>query len=339
MRLRLNVFIILFSFFTFASSLQANETLKDTETKIMVWASYPQTLPQFDYSNGLLQENWPQLSAGIQLPWPDSVFVKNMMKKFPVMSKQLKELANKPDSHPALAPILNQDFQPLALAIQHVWRLHYQGQYQQAYELGMELGHAGLLPALYAKLIHTTFLISSAHKEEKFLEVDAVMKPLIPLLKDFNFLTFGDAYQKARRLELLSTTAASASGLLGPTQEALRMLHKGFPEHPLYSAMLAGIDAGIIERVGGFLGGITYGADEDRVIELFEDALVHEKRLAVLYNEYAQALIRLDDSDYEVKLETLLKTCIDLPVYSAEEALNQQVCAKSFEKRRHSNNS
>jgi hypothetical protein len=33
-----------------------------------------------------------------------------------------------------------------------------------------------------------------------------------------------------------------------------------------------------------------------------------------------------------------LKTCVDLPAHSAEEALNQQACAQSFEKRRRSNN-
>lgn len=301
---------------------------KHTETEI--WRTYPQTLPQFDYSNDLLQKNWSQLTAGIQLPWPDSDYVELMMGQFPQLSKQLLILASQPDAHPALAPILLKNYQPLAEAVQHVWRLHYEGQYQQAYQLGMELGPAGLLPALYSKLIHTTFLIDTDSKEEKFLEIDRVMKPLLLLAQDFDFLTFGDAYQKARRLELLSTTAATASGLLGPTQESLQILHKKSPQHPLYSAMLAGIDAGIIERVGGFIGGMTYGADEDQLIELFDNALIQENRLAVLYNEFSLALVRLDDSDYQAKLDQLLKTCINLPVYSAEEALNQQVCVKTL---------
>jgi hypothetical protein len=148
---------------------------------------------------------------------------------------------------------LQQNYQPLAEAVQQVWRFHYQGQYRQAYELGMKLGPAGLLPALYAKLIHTTFLINKNQKAEKFLEIDTIMKPLMPLVKDFDFLTFGDAYQKPRRLELLSTAAATASGLFGPTQGSLQKLHKKFPLHPLYSAMLAGIYAGIIERAGVLL--------------------------------------------------------------------------------------
>lgn len=330
---------ILFFLLSITATSSANERLTSNTHKTessykepTTWPIYPKELPQFDYSGNSLQQNWPLLTAGIQLPWPDGEFVQQMMGRFPQLSKQLLILANQPNAHPALAPILQQNYQPVAKAVQQVWRLHYEGQYQQAYDLGMELGPAGLLPALYAKLIHTTFLIKKKQKEEKFLEVDSIMKPLIPLVKDFNFLTFGDAYQKARRLELLSTSAATASGLLGPTQSALQTLHKEFPEHPLYSAMLAGIDAGIIERVGGFLGGMTYGADEEHAIKLFEDALLKEKRLAVLYNEYSQALMRLDDSDYKTKLDSLLSTCINLPVYSAEEALNQRECIRTTAK-------
>lgn len=324
-----SLFIIIFSLAPTYSLAGDHST---STAKEDYWTQYPSSLKQFDYSGSLLEENWELLAAGIQLPWPDATFIQEMMAQFPQLSQQLIKLAHQPDSHPALAPILKQNFQPLAETVQQVWRYHYQGQYQQAYELGMTLGPAGLLPALYAKLIHTTFLIDKDTKEEKFLEIDAIMKPLLLQLNDFDFLTFGDAYQKVRRLELMSTTTATASGLLGPTQKSLRNLHKQSPQHPLYSAMLAGIDAGIIERVGGFLGNMTYGANEDQIISLFDEALAQEKRLAVLYNEYSQALIRLDDSDYHADLITLLQTCINLPVYSAEEALNQQACRKHYAK-------
>jgi hypothetical protein len=343
MRLRFTfitlLFSLLLSLLLFATPALANDQPTSAQTVSTAWPGYPQTLLQFDYSGERLQNNWALLTAGIQLPWPDGTYVQEMMTQFPQLSAQLLDLANKPNSHPALAPVLQQNYQPLAEAVQQVWRLHYQGQYQQAYELGMTLGPAGLLPAVYAKLIHTSLLIETTHKEKKFNEVDRVIEPLLPLAKNYTFLIFGAAYQKARRLELMSTTAATASGLLGPTQKALQALHQVSPEHPLYSAMLAGIDAGIIERVGGFIGGMTYGADEDHVITLFDNALKQEKRLAVLYNEYSQALIRLDDSDYQSKLISLLRTCINLPVYSAEEALNQQVCATTLANRNSSDDS
>lgn len=299
------------------------------ETQIS-WPQYSEQMPQFDYAGDRLQENWPLLAAGTELPWPDADFVKDMMLRFPEFTKQLLSLAQKPEAHPALIAALDENYIPLAEALQQVWRLHYQGSFQQAYELGMQLGPAGLLPAVYSKLIHTTFLIAdNKSKTERFLEVDEVTKELLPLAPDYRFLIFGDAYQQARRLELLSTSAAGVSGLLGPTQKSLKKLRKKSPNNALYMAMLAGIDAGIIERVGGFVGGMTYGADEDRTIELFNQAIKQESRLAVLFNEYSQALIRLDDSVYDDMLDDLLQRCLALTVYSAEEALNQQVCKET----------
>jgi len=298
------------------------------------WQPYPDDLPQFDYSGLKLQQNWEILSVGTRLPWPNAQFIEKMMGEFPQLSQQLIQIAKQTDSHPALKPILQQDYQALASELQQVWRFHFQGQYQHAYELGMQLGPAGLLPAIYSKLVHTTFLIENNNeKQQQFLAVDRLTQALIPLAPDYNFLLFGDAYQKARRLELMSTTEATASGLLGPTQDVLKSLHQEYPNNQLYSAMLAGIDAGIIERVGSFLGGMTYGADEDKAIQLFNQALRQENRLAVLYHEYAQVLIRLDDSDHDEKLHQILSACIALPVFSAEEALNQQGCKTLFIKR------
>lgn len=339
MRLRFSIFIALCSANPFlfadsqldASQLEASQ-LTEIQENTSTWKPYPESFPQFDYSGDLLAKNWSILSAGTQLAWPDSTQIKFVIDKYPKMSLQLNNLASKEDSHPALKSTLTHNFEPLAEAVQQIWRLHYQGQFEQAHSLGMQLGPAGLLPALYSKLIHTTFLTSKKYKEAKFLEVDAMMQPWVSQFKDFEFLAFGDLYQKARRLELLSTTAASSSGLIVPTQESLKNLHENSPNHPIYGAMLAGLQSGIIERVGGFLGNMTFGANEDAVIELFEDALSKEQRLAVLYNEYSLALIRLDDSDYSERLKELLNTCINLTIYSAEEALNQQVCRNTLNK-------
>jgi hypothetical protein len=291
------------------------------------WVTYPEDLEQFDYSGDKLQQHWPQLAAATGLPWPDEAFIEAMMTKFPQLAEQLQKRANKDNAPAALKAALDNNYQPLAIAVQQVWRLHYQGQYQQANELGMTLTPAGLFPALYAKLIHTTYLVENNKEKEKgFVEVDKIIAQVLPIANDYHYIIFGNAYQKARRLELMSTTAATASGLLGPTQDDLRKLHKQFPDNSLYSAMLAGIDAGIIERVGSFIGGITYGADEDKTIERFQQALNAQPHLAVLYNEFAQVILRLDNSDYDALLLTSLKQCDQLTIYSAEEALNQKSC-------------
>ena len=293
------------------------------------WLDYPKNLKQFDYAGDKLQQKWPQLTAATNLPWPDDAFIQAMMLQFPQLADQLKQRAEDEHAPDALKATLNNNYQPLALAVQQVWRLHYQGQYEQAYQLGMSLSPAGLFPALYAKLIHASYLVSDLKKKEaRFIEVDQAIAQVLPIANDYHFIIFGDAYQKARRLELMSTPAATASGLLGPTQDNLRQLQQEFPNSPLYSAMLAGIDAGIIERVGNFVGSLTYGADEEKSIKLFQQALKAQPNLAILHNEFAQVILRLDNSDYDDMLLSSLNQCDQLTVYSAEEALNQQSCRK-----------
>jgi tetratricopeptide (TPR) repeat protein len=291
------------------------------------WQEYPSDLPQFDYSGDKLKQYWPQLSSTTGMPWPDASFIETMMSKLPLLAQQLQQRAKLNNAPAELKEVLKNNYHPLAVSVQQVWRLHYQGDYEQAYKLGMTLSPAGLFPAIYAKLIHATYLIKDHDKkEERFVEVDRILAKTLPLAQDYDFIIFGDAYQKARRLELMTTNAATTSGLLGPTQDKLKRLHTKFPRNPIYSAILAGIDAGIIERVGGFIGSITYGADEEESIKLFQQAIKAQPNLAVLYNEFSQAILRLDDSDYNELLLTLLNQCVNLTIYSAEEALNQRSC-------------
>ena len=164
MRLRLSVFITLCSVasFSFADS-QPNDPqpsdfqletpqLKASQESASTWKPYPESLPKFDYSGNLLAKNWAVLSAGTQLAWPDSAHIEKMLHKYHQLSKQLIDLASQADSHPSLKPILTQNFQPLAQAVQQVWRMHYQGQFEQAYTLGME-------PVSYTHLPQPTILL------------------------------------------------------------------------------------------------------------------------------------------------------------------------------------
>lgn len=321
-----SIFALLYSSSSFsAQDINTNSHLK--------WNTYPSELPQFDYSGDKLQQYWPQLSAATGLPWPNANYIKETLQKYPLLNEHLKRQAMLSQAPEALKAALNNDFRLLETAVQQVWRLHFQGEYQEAYQLGITLGPAGMAPALYSKLIYTTHLVNNPDEKERlFLEVEQEISKMSHMAKEYVFIKFGDAYQKSRRLELMSTAAASTSNLLGSTQDELKKLQHSSPNNPLYSAMLAGIHAGIIERVGNFVGSISYGADEDLAIDLFKAAIQISPDLAVLYNEFAIAILRLDDSDYDALLINILKNCITLPIYSAEEALNQQSCKQLLQR-------
>ena len=292
------------------------------------WQDYPPGLPSFDYAGERLQQHWPQLNLGTAQPWPDANFFRTMLQQYPQLQEYSLNLARQPDAHPALQALLQDDLQPLAAATQQVWRLHYQGQFQQAYELGMQLGPAGAVPALYAKLMHATLLTNDPERKlTLFREAAAESERLLPLAPDYAFAEFGLHYARARILELLDTGAASSSGFLGSTKNALQELSERDPEQALYPAALGGVQAGIVERVGSFVGRLTYGATESRAIAAFEQALLLQPGLPVIYQEFSTALARLNASKYHQRIQELLQRCVELPVYSAEEALNQARCA------------
>lgn len=294
------------------------------------WQNYPDSLPTFNYEGEQLRQNWPQLTAVTQVDYPDSAWLEAMMKRYPRLAIATLELAGR-DHAPASvkAAIYQTNYEPLAADLQQVWRLHFAGRFKEAYELGMSLGPFGQIPAVYSRLIHATLLIEG--KKDKLEEFEAVAgqsnEGLI-LVPEYDFAKFGLVYARVRTLELLDTGEARSSGYIPFTQDELEALHKRHPQQAIYPATQGGLEAGIVERVGSFLGSITYGATESGSIAHFERAIALESTMPVIYYEYAVALGRLDGREYRKKIRELAQTCTYLPVFTAEEALNQAHCQR-----------
>lgn len=296
------------------------------------WKTYPSDLPQFDYSGDKLKAAWSALTMGTQQEWPDAAFFKRMSEKYPKLHDFMLKKAAEPNAHPALQALRDNNGEPLAQAVQQAWRYHYQGQFKEAYELGMQLGAAGAVPAIYAKLMYATFMISDAkEKLATFREAASESEALLPMTPDYNFAEFGLLYARVRILERLNNAQALATGFLGSTQKSLGEFTQNNPTNSLYPTTLGGIQAGVVERVGSMIGRITYGATATRTIDRFEQALKLEGNLPVIYNEYIVALNRIDADDYQKRIQELAQKCSTLTPYSAEEALNQSLCAATYQ--------
>lgn len=295
------------------------------------WLPYPAELPAFDYSGQRLQHAWPRLMAGPQLPYPDLHWLQQRLRQYPQIEQRTLTLAAEPHAHPALTAYAAGNPEPLLSALQNVWRLHYQGDFRAAWELGMQLGPSGAVPALYSRLMYATLLVTDPAEKLRLLQEAANQsETLLPLAADDAFARFGLLYAHARILELLDTGEATASGLLSPTQEALQQLRRQYPHNPLYAATLGGIHAGVVARVGSLIGRLTYGSTAKRAIDAFEQALAQQPALPVIYYEYAKALGQMAADDYHERRLSLLRQCAALTVYSAEEALNRQACVRQL---------
>ncbi len=297
----------------------------------MEWNPYPPELTQFDYSGDKLKQNWQVLTMGTRHDWPDEVFIETMATSYPKLHQEMLDLAKQPDSHPAVKAILDDNVTPLAEAIQQTWRLHYEGKFEQSYNLGMQLGPAGSVPAIYSKLMYATFMVkSSAEKLTIFREIADEAESSLQLTPSYDFGEFGLLYARVRILERLGTTASLATGFLGSTQKSLKELSSRHPTNSLYPTTYAGIQAGVVERVGSLIGRVTYGATETRTLEGFKQALELQANLPVIYNEFIVALSRINPKKHSVLIEDLSAHCLTLTPYSAEEALNQAQCNSTY---------
>lgn len=295
------------------------------------WQSYPNSLPHFDYSGDKLKEAWPMLTQGTQQEFPDSEFFARMAKKYPDRHNYMLNDAKQPNAHPALKALLDNNSEPLAEAMQELWRLHYQGQYKESYQLGMQLSAAGAVPAIYSKLMYATFMVTDpTEKLAMFRDAAAQSEALLPMTPEYDFAEFGLLYARVRILERLNTPAALATGFLGSTQTSLRKFVERNPQNSLYPTTLGGIQAGVVERVGSMIGRVTYGATATRTIDRFEQALSLEDKLPVIYNEYIVALSRISAKKHQDRIQSLASKCATLTPYSAEEALNQSLCANEY---------
>ncbi|MAK89797.1 MAG: hypothetical protein CMI13_00975 [Oleibacter sp.] len=285
------------------------------------------SLPDFHYPDSQLKQHWPVLNTGPSLPFPDQDYLQEYFHRYPALLKQTLTAAQQPGHHPSLQSLNEGNLQPLAHALQQVWRLHYQGDFIAAWELGNSLGPVGAVPGLYARMMYATLSVSDSTDKLAILR-DAAQRSeqLLPLTPDDAFARFGLIYARARILELLPTTQASSTGYLQSTRDTLLQLIREDPQNALYPATLGGLHAGVVSRVGSFIGSLTYGSTAGKAIAAFEQALLNEAQLPVIYFEYARALGMINAGKYRDQQLALLQKCLQQPVFSAEEALNQCQC-------------
>lgn len=296
------------------------------------WPAYPKDLPTFDFSGEKLKQNWSQIAKVTHLSYPDAKIILKELKQRPKLYEKLKQEAQKANAHPAIKALVKGDAQPIAKNIQDIWRDHFSGRFEMAYNKGIKLGLLGNIPALHAKLMTAILLVEDKDKKLNMLkEVEAVITKNVELSQGMPFVTFGQVYARMRILELLSTSAATSTGYVSASKDTTKKLQAQFPKRAIYPAMLGGMYAGIVERVGSFMGNIAYGATQKRAIKQLDKALQLESGLPVIYNEYARALARMDADKHKKEIIRLLKTCLTLTPSNAEEALNHSQCRQKLQ--------
>ncbi len=215
----------------------------------------------------------------VKFPYPDKSYLHDAA----ALKKQWPRL-HKGDCEPL----------PKTPAVLEAWRLYHAGEFAQAVEAGVAAGGPGLHAAVKAQVVYATHLERSDKAKLALLEEAAgwaeSRKSEAP--KDPNAHYFY-AYALGRYSQSLSVAKALAQGLGGKVKEALTTALKLEPKHADAHIAYGSFQTEVVDKVGGIVAGMTYGAKKDSALEHFQKALKLNPESAIARIEYANGLIML----------------------------------------------
>jgi tetratricopeptide (TPR) repeat protein len=183
------------------------------------------------------------------------------------------------------------------------WRHFHAGDFGQAVDAGRAAGGAGVNAAVKAQTVYANYLEKSDKAKLALFEEAAAWaeerRGQAPKDANAHYLY---AFALGRYGQGISVAKALAQGFGGKIKDALLAALKLAPAHADAHTAYGSYQAEVINKVGGLVAGMTYGAKKDSAIEHFEKAVKLNPESAITRIEYANGLIllfgkgRIDDA-------------------------------------------
>lgn len=239
------------------------------------WKTFPHAAKAYEYSGGALEKNWERLHAGDCEPFPGADTVRAQFA-----------------AHPKLKTV--GDAEAVAETLQDAWRAYHRGDFAAAVELAGKLGPIGANAAAKAINIYATYLIDDlAEKTRLFQEAAERAESLQKLAPDNANAFYFHAQALGRYSQGVSVTKALAQGLGGKICHSLETALKIEPRHADAHIALGAYHVEIVDKIGGMIASLTYGASKDAAVKNFEQAIKLNPGSAIARMEYANALAML----------------------------------------------
>ena len=163
---------------------------------------------------------------------------------------------------------------PKDAAVQEAWRHYHAGEFAQAVDAGTAAGGAGNNVAIKAQVVYATYLEKRDKAKLALLEeaMGWAEGRRAEAPKDANAHYFF-AFAAGRYGQGISVGKALAQGLGGKVRDALQAAMKLEPKHADAHIAYGSYQAEVIDKVGGLVAGMTYGAKKDSALEHFQKAL------------------------------------------------------------------
>ena len=177
-------------------------------------------------------------------------------------------------------------------AVVDAWRHFHAGDFGQAVAAGSKAGGAGVNAAVKAQVVYAIYLEKAEKAKLALLEEAAELaderRRAAPKDANAHYLY---AFALGRYSQGISVAKALAQGFGGKLKEALTTAIKLEPKHADAHIAYGAYQAEVIDKVGGIVAGVTYGAKKDSAVEHYEKAIKLNPESAIARIEYANGLL------------------------------------------------
>jgi hypothetical protein len=268
------------------------------------WAAFPHASKNFDYTGDKLAKAWAKLHAGDCEPFPDEAHVAALLKAKPALGKAA-------------------DAGKIAAELQEAWRDYHRGDFQSAFERGEKLGALGASVAVKAMGIHAVYLVPDASEQLTRFETCArLAEAAIEALPKEANSHYRRAFALGRYSQGISIAKALSQGLAGKVRESLDKTLKLAPKHAEAHTALGLYHCEIINKVGGMIGGLTYGAKAATGEEHLKTALKLTPDSPIAHIEYGNGLLLLHGDKQEDAAADAYEKASKLKARDAMDALD-----------------
>ncbi|MEP6880379.1 MAG: hypothetical protein ABI866_00230 [Dokdonella sp.] len=275
------------------------------------WTAFPHKDKAFDYTGDKLAKAWPKLHAGDQEPYPDEKHVAALLKANPKLGK---------------------DSASIAQQLQDAWRDFHRGNFQQAYESGIALKALGASVAIKAAGIHASYLVDDEDaKTSRYEDLVRLADEAVAALPDLANSHYRRAFAIGRLSQSISIAKALAQGLAGKVRESLDKTLKMEPKHAEAMTAFGLYHAEIVNKVGGMLAKLTYGANAADSEKYLKAALKLTAQSPIAWVEYGNGLLLLFGEKREDDVAEAYDKAANFKPLDAMEALDANWAREQIE--------
>ena len=212
------------------------------------------------------------------------------------------------------------------------WRHFHAGEFGEAVDAGTAAGGAGIAAAFKAQVVYAHYLEKSDKAKLALLEeaVSLAQERRAAAAKDAN-AHYMYAFALGRYGQGISVAKALTQGYGGKIKDALLTTMKLEPRHADANTAYGAYQAEVIDKVGGIVAGVTYGAKKDSAVEHFEKAIKLNPDSAIARIEYANGLLMLFGKARIADAEKLYKEAAKSTPADAMERLDVELAKSELE--------